>query len=159
MTAATKFYNTAQQMATAGTTTASLRLFSGGTDTLKLAFYTAAFSPSQESDLVYATTLVGSGSVEVAGSLGYTVGGHTCGLASGTRSGATVTLKAASNPGAVTASGAGFAGRYFVLYDSTASTATCNLLMFWDYGTTITLASGDSVTCTDVTTGYATITS
>lgn len=157
MTAATTFYGTAVQMATAGSTTASLRLYSGGTDTLKLAFYTAATAVAR-TDLVYATTLVG-GSVEVAGSLGYTIGGHTCGVASGSQATNVVTLKAASNPGAVTASGAGFSVRYFVLYDSTASTATCNLLMFWDYGSTITLASGDSVTCTDVTTGYATITS
>jgi hypothetical protein len=49
--------------------------------------------------------------------------------------------------------------RYFILYDSTASSALANLLMYWDYGSTLTLsgANGDTLTVTGPATSYATL--
>jgi hypothetical protein len=69
-----------------------------------------------------------------------------------------MTLKC-SNPAVWTATGGGFTMRYFLLYDSTASTATANVLMYWDNGSNIVLAAADTLTVTDFTsaTGYLSI--
>ena len=149
-----KFDKTVQFMARGGASGTGLLL---NADTIKLAFYTAAVAPAV-TDVTYATTLAG-GSIEVGAGVGYTVGGMTCGAGVTAQSPAgTENLKVTSNPSVVTASGAGFSVRYFVIYDSTP--ATNNLLLFWDYTSTLTLsgANSDTLTITFVTAlTYATL--
>lgn len=155
MVAASKFNNTSLSMATAGATTAGMHLVTS-VDTLKLALYTTA---PVAGDLVYNSTLGVGGGLEVSvPAVGYTAAGNTCSTSNGAISTTTMTLKC-SNPAVWTASGAGFALQYFLLYDSTATTATCNLLMYWNNGSTITLAASDTLTVTDFTsaTGYLSI--
>lgn len=153
---ATKFKRTVSGMARGGASGTGLLL---NADTLKMALYTATAAPDNAgTDLVYAATLTG-GATEVASGNGYTTAGNTCGAGITSNSAGTETLKTTSNPAAWTASTSGFSMRYFVLYDSTATTALANLLMFWDYGSTLTLsgANGDTLTVTGPSTSYATL--
>ena len=122
-------------------------------DTLKCALYTAAFSPSQTLDKVYAGTLAGSGSVEVANGLGYTTGGNAVTPQTPTLSSLTCTFDV-TDPTAWTATGAGFALRYAVFYDSTSTV----LLGYIDYGSTLTLAAAATLTITIDAAGLFTVT-
>lgn len=152
---ASKFQRTVSGIARGGASGTGLLL---NADTLKLALFTAAVAPSAANDLVYATTLT-SGCAEVAAGNGYTAGGNSCGAGVTSNSGGTETLRATSNPTAWTASSSGFSMRYFIIYDSTAASALANLLMYWDYGSTLTLsgANGDTLTVTGPATSYATL--
>lgn len=86
---------------------------------------------------------------EVANGNGYTTGGNACTTTSSTQSGGTFKLVLAS-PATWTASGAGFSFRYAVLVDSTTSTN----VGYWDYGSSQTVAAGETVTVTlDATNG------
>ena len=77
---------------------------------------------------------------EVANGNGYTTGGNTCGTNStATQSGGTYTVTL-SNPSTWTATGAVGPFQYAVLVDSTAGIN----LGYWDYGSAISLASGDT---------------
>lgn len=80
---------------------------------------------------------------EVANGNGYTTGGNAATTTSATQSGGTYKLVLAS-PAVWTASGAGFSFRYAVLVDSTTSTN----VGYWDYGSSQTVASGETVTVT-----------
>jgi hypothetical protein len=80
---------------------------------------------------------------EVANGNGYTTGGNAATVTSASQTGGTFTLVLAS-PAVWTASGAGFSFRYAILTDSTTSTNVA----YWDYGSSQTLASGDTVTVT-----------
>ena len=81
---------------------------------------------------------------EVANGNGYTTGGNSAGTNStATQSGGTYTLTL-SNPAVWTASGAGFAFQYAVLVDTTASVNVA----YWDYGSSQTVAPGETVTVT-----------
>lgn len=92
---------------------------------------------------------------EVANGNGYTTGGATATVSSSGAVAGTYTLKL--NSPTWTASGAVGPFRYAVLYDSTpASNKT--LILFWDYASSATLASGDTFTATfDATNGVLTI--
>lgn len=86
---------------------------------------------------------------EVANGNGYTTGGNTAAVSSATQTGGTYKLVLAS-PTAWTASGAGFSFQYAVLVDSTTSTN----VGYWDYGSSQTVAVGETVTVTlDATNG------
>jgi hypothetical protein len=152
---ASKFQRTVSGIARGGASGTGLLL---NADTIKLALYTAGTAPSASSDLVYAATLTG-GATEVGSGNGYTTGGNTCGAGITSNSTGTETLRTTSNPTAWTAATSGFSMRYFILYDSTASSALANLLMYWDYGSTLTLsgANGDTLTVTGPATSYATL--
>lgn len=152
---ASKFQRTVSGLARGGASGTGLLL---NADTIKLALYTATTAPSAASDLVYAGTLTG-GATEVGSGNGYTTTGNTCGAGITSNSSGTETLRTTSNPTAWTASSSGFSMRYFVIYDSTASAALANLLMYWDYGSTLSLSgsNGDTLTVTGPATAYATL--
>jgi hypothetical protein len=77
---------------------------------------------------------------EVANGNGYTTGGNTCGTNStATHSGGTYTVTL-TNPATWTATGAVGPFQYAVLVDSTASIN----LGYWDYGSAVNLATGDT---------------
>lgn len=89
-----------------------------------------------------ATNTVKADLTEIAGGNGYTAGGtaSTIGIS---ESGGTTTVTASDVT--FTASGGAIANfRYAVLYNDTS--ASDNLVAFWDYGSTVTLNSGDSFT-------------
>jgi hypothetical protein len=80
---------------------------------------------------------------EVANGNGYTTGGNAAATVSATQSGGTYKL-VLSSPTAWTASGAGFSFQYAVLVDSTTGTNVA----YWDYGSSQTVAAGETVTVT-----------
>ena len=80
---------------------------------------------------------------------GYTTGGNAAVVSSATQTGGTYKLVLAS-PTAWTASGAGFTFQYAVLTDSTTSTNVA----YWDYGSSVTVNAGETLTVTlDATNG------
>lgn len=101
------------------------------------------------------TDLTGAG-IEVANGNGYVTGGATISQSSSTQTSGT--YKLVTGDCSWTASGAGIGPfRYAVLYNDTASND--GLIAYWDYGSSITLNSGETFTfdC-DGTTGIMTIT-
>ena len=86
---------------------------------------------------------------ETANGGGYTTGGNAATVTSSSQSGGTFKLVLAS-PSVWTASGGGFSFRYAVLTDSTTGTN----VGYWDYGSSQTVAAGETVTVTlDATNG------
>ena len=86
---------------------------------------------------------------ETASGGGYTTGGNAATVTSSSQSGGTFKLVLAS-PSVWTASGGGFSFRYAVLTDSTTGTN----VGYWDYGSSQTVAAGETVTVTlDATNG------
>tara|TARA_R110000868_G_scaffold29926_5_gene111330 strand:+ start:1367 stop:1771 length:405 start_codon:yes stop_codon:yes gene_type:complete len=80
---------------------------------------------------------------EVANGNGYTTGGNPASTTSASQTGGTYKLILA-NPTAWTATGAGFSFQYAVLVDSTTGTNVA----YWDYGSSQTVAAGETVTVT-----------
>jgi len=151
---ANKYNLTVQAMARGGASGTGLLL---NADTLKLGLCTAATVP-----VAADTTFPGTGT-QVASGNGYTTGGVSLTGAT-SNSGGTETLKTTANYASPTwtASAAGFALRYFILYDSTSTLGPCQNLLFWDYGSTLTLsgANGDTLDVSGSninTTGWATL--
>lgn len=109
----------------------------GTTDTWKAVIHTDAPVVATDSTL--------SDLTQIAGNNGYTTGGESITFNS-TRTGATITATATDV--VWTASGGNLGssttGRYFTVYDDT-STAD-DLWNYWDYGTTFTVASGETMT-------------
>lgn len=109
----------------------------GTTDTWKVIIHTDAPVVASDSTI--------SDLTQIGGSNGYTTGGENATFNS-TRSGGTVTATASDI--VWTASGGNLGssttGRYFTLYDDT-STAD-DLWSSWDYGSTFTVASGETMT-------------
>ena len=86
---------------------------------------------------------------------GYTAGGATASLSSDGQTSGTYKLVLSN----VTWTATGTVGpfRYAVLYDSTPA-SNKSLILFWDYGSSVTLASGDTFTVSfDATNGVLTI--
>jgi hypothetical protein len=80
---------------------------------------------------------------EIAAGNGYTAGGNTVTISSSSQTSGTYKLVLADTT--FTASGGAIADfRYAVLYDDTA--ASDELVGFWDYGSTVSLASGEAFT-------------
>jgi hypothetical protein len=97
------------------------------------------------------TTYSSISTAETTGGNGYTTGGLTVsGVTPSTSSG---TYKVTMSNLVITATGGSIAAmRYFVLMDDTDSTKP--LICYWDYGSTLNLAVGESVTITfNATTG------
>lgn len=129
-------------------TNSSKALLSGvnaGTDTWKVCL-TNTVTPT--TDTTYSTAY------DLATGNGYTNGGNACSVTSFTDSSGTTKLILAS-PATWTASGSVGPFRYAVLYDVTASN---QLIGYWDYGSSITMPSGDTFTLTlDATNGVFTL--
>jgi len=93
--------------------------------------------------LATAVSQVAGTITEVANGNGYTTGGNAAATVSATQTGGTFKL-VLSSPTAWTASGAGFSFQYAVLVDSTTGTNVA----YWDYGSSQTVAAGETVTVT-----------
>lgn len=123
------------------------KVFNLGTDTLKIMLTNVApvAGNSVKADLT-----------EISAGNGYSAGGTAASISSSSQTGGVYKLVLADV--VFTASG-GTIGpfRYAVLYDDTATND--ELIAWWDYGSSITLASGETFTVDfDATTGVLTIT-
>ncbi len=82
---------------------------------------------------------------EIAAGNGYTAGGSAATFVSGAQSSGT--YKLVLNDVTFTASGGSIGPfRYAVLYNDTPTSPADPLIAFWDYGTSITLTNGNSLT-------------
>lgn len=119
-----------------------------GSDTLKV--YLTNDTPSASGDAVFADL------AEITAGNGYTAGGNTATQTSSSQTGGLYKL-VLGDPASWTASGGAIGPfRYAVLYNST--TASGNLIGWWDYGSAITLQPGDTFTVDfDATTGVLTL--
>ena len=117
-------------------------------DTLKV--YLTNNTPDAAADAVFADL------PEIAPGNGYTAGGNTATQTSSAQSGGIYKLVLA-DPAIWTATGGSIGPfRYAVLYNAT--TASGNLIGWWDYGTSITLGAGDTFAADfDPTSGVLTI--
>lgn len=111
------------------------KVFNLHTDTLKVALSNTAPTASTDSQL--------SNITQISGGNGYTTGGTAVG--SNAYSQTSGTGKLTGNDVVFTASG-GSVGpfRYAILYDDTATND--ELIGYWDYGSSITLADGETFT-------------
>jgi hypothetical protein len=96
---------------------------------------------------------------ELSTANGYTSGGTTVGTITGSQSSGTFKLIGATDP-AWTASGGSIGPfRYAVLYNDTPTSPADPLIGWWDYGTNLTLTTGNTFTVDlDQTGGILTIT-
>lgn len=103
-----------------------------------------------------ATNTVKADLTEIAAGNGYTAGGNACTITSSAQTSGTYKLVLA-DPATWTASGGAIANfRYAVLYNDTATND--ELIGFWDYGSTVTVATGETfVVDFDPTNGVLTI--
>lgn len=118
--------------------------------TLKV--YLSNDTPSASADALKADL------AEISSGNGYTAGGNTATISSSAHSSGTYKLVLA-DPATWTATGAGIGPfRYAVLYNSTTTAKTSPLIGWWDYGSSITLLSGESfVVDFDATNGVLTL--
>ena len=108
-----------------------------GSDTLKIMLTNTA--PT-------AANAVKTDITEISAGNGYTAGGNAAALTSSAQSAGLYKL-ILGNPATWTAAGGSIGPfRYAVLYNSTA--ASGNLVGYWDYGSSVTLASGETFTTT-----------
>lgn len=114
------------------------------TDTFKVFLTNTA--PNASTHTQYDGVTGSTGPAEIAAGNGYTATGVACTVSSSGQTGGVYKL-VLTDPNAITASGgpipstgAGF--RYVVLYSSTSTNK--HLLGWWDYGSTISLADGES---------------
>lgn len=113
---------------------ALLEGINAGSDTWKIALSNTAPNVSTNATL--------SDAAEISAGNGYTAGGNAASVSSSTQTGGTYKLVLTS-PATWTATGGSIGPlRYAILYDST----TNNLVGYWDYGSSITLNTGDSFT-------------
>lgn len=117
-------------------------------DTLKVILMTSATSPTA-ADATYddasAHTLNSSGSAEIASGNGYTQTGASVTITTNSQSSGTYTLDA--NDVVFTATGSMATFEYVVLYNSSGgSPGTRPLICWFDYGSTVSLASGETFT-------------
>lgn len=121
------------------------KVFNLGADTLKVALTNSA--PSAADSQLSSITQISNGN-------GYTTGGTQATISSSAQSSGT--YKLVLNDVVFTASGSMGPFRYAVLYDDTATND--ELIAWWDYGSSVTLASGDTFTVDfDGTSGVLTI--
>lgn len=107
-----------------------------GSDTLKVALSNTA---------VLNTNATLSAITQISGGNGYTTGGTAATISSSAQSSGTYKLVLADVT--FTASGGSVGAlRYAVLYNDTPTSPTDPTISWWDYGSSITLASGESFT-------------
>jgi flagellar capping protein FliD len=92
-----------------------------------------------------ATNTVLANITEVANGNGYTTGGISVGTITGAQTSGTFKLTGGTDP-VWTASGAGFTARYAVLYNDSPTSPADPLIGWWDYGSSVTLAAGETFT-------------
>lgn len=111
----------------------------GNQDTFKAVIHTDA--------PVVATDTVLADLTQIAGSNGYTTGGNTITFNS-TRSGGTITATATDVTWTASGGnlGASTTGRYVTIYDDTPTSPADPLLMYYDYGSTFTVADTETLT-------------
>lgn len=119
-----------------------------GSDTLKV--YLTNDTPSASADAVKADLAEITVGVD-----GYTAGGNTCSITSSAQTTGTYKL-VLGDPATWTSTGTLGPFRYAVLYNDTASND--ELIGYWDYGTTVTLANTETfVVDFDPTSGVLTL--
>jgi hypothetical protein len=124
------------------------QLQTGTTHVLKVALTNTAPTAA---NTVYANI------TEVANGNGYTTGGISVGTITGSQTSGTFKLVGGTDP-VWTASGAGFTARYAVLYNDTPTSPLKPLIGWWDYGSSVTLAAGETLTVDlDQTNGILTL--
>ena len=82
---------------------------------------------------------------EISAGNGYTAGGVSVGTITGSQSSGTFKFVGGTDP-VVTASGAVGPFRYAVLYNDTPTSPAKPLIGWWDYGSSVTLASAETFT-------------
>lgn len=88
---------------------------------------------------------------------GYTAGGISVGTITGSQTGGTFKLVGGTDP-VWTGSGGGFTARYAILYNDTPTSPADPLIGWWDYGTSVTIAAGETLTVDlDQTNGILTL--
>lgn len=154
MAASAKAYASFVMEACGGTTAGEVPNIDYLSDDVRIMLCTASYTPNQSADKFVSTPRA----YEVANGNGYTTNGPA--LASKTLAVALlVATYDAADPAAWTASGAGFAAAFAVIYDNTPATdATRPLISYIDFGGTKTLGVGDTLTITFNASGVATVT-
>lgn len=111
-----------------------------GSDTLRVFLTNTA--PNASTHTGYDGTTGTTGPAEIAAGNGYTAGGNQATQTSSAQSSGTYSL-VCSDPATWTASGGSIGPfRYAVLYNDTATNN--NVIGWWDYGSSVTLASGET---------------
>jgi hypothetical protein len=110
-------------------------------DVLKCSLHTSSASFAQDTDEFFSDV-----ANEVAAGNGYTAGGVTLGSKVINTDAATNKMMFDAADPSWTASGAGFAASSAIFYKSTGTASTSYLIGWLDFGSTITLNSGDSLT-------------
>ena len=123
---------------------ALVKAINAGTDSYKVALANTVNA---------ADTTFTAGTTDLATGSGYTAGGNAAAVSTATTTAGTFKL-VLSSPTTWTASGAVGPFRYAILWDTTTSTP----IGYWDYGSSVTLASGDTFAVTlDATNGVFTV--
>lgn len=103
------------------------------------------------------TNTVRADITELSTSGGYTSGGISVGTITGAETTGTFKLTGGTDP-VWTGSGAGFTARYAVLYNDTPTSPADPLIGWWDYGSSVTVAAGETFTVDlDQTNGILTL--
>lgn len=76
---------------------------------------------------------------------GYTSGGISVGTITGSQTSGTFRLIGGTDP-VWTGSGAGFTARYAILYNDTPTSPADPLIGWWDYGSSVTIGDGETLT-------------
>lgn len=88
---------------------------------------------------------------------GYTAGGVSVGTITGSQSSGTFKLTGGTDP-VWTGSGGGFTARYAILYNDTPTSPADPVIGWWDYGSSVTIAAGETFTVDlDQTNGILTL--
>ena len=124
-----------------------------GADTLKV--YLTNTAPNASTHTAYDGTTGTTGPAEIAAGNGYTATGNAAAVTTSAQSAGTYKL-VLGDPTTWTASGTLGPFRYSVLYNSTSTGK--ELIGWWDYGSSITLANGETFKVDfDPTSGVLTI--
>jgi hypothetical protein len=113
------------------------QLQTGTSHVLKVALTNAAPNAS--------THAVRADITELSTSGGYTSGGISVGTITGAETTGTFKLTGGTDP-VWTGSGGGFTARYAVLFNDTPTSPADPLIGYWDYGSSFTLAAGETFT-------------
>jgi len=125
-----------------------------GSDTLKV--YLSNDAPATSDTIRILNGNTGNGPIEIAAGNGYTAGGPTIGSITSAQTSGTYKLATTANPQVTASEGSIGPFRYVVLYNDTSTNDS--LIGWYDYGSPVTLAAGESFTIDfDNTNGILTI--